>query len=188
VGGEREIPLNARVIAATNLSLPDAVSNNKLRADLLYRLAVFHIELPALRQRGDDVHLLAHYFLSRLNRATGTNKRLSSDSLQYLRDHSWPGNVRELYNTVQRAFILSDGVLDLRSGAAYGPCIECGTSASDEDVGVRFKPGMSLSEIERVVIKETLSSCGGNKTRTAAILGISLKTLYNRLNEYEALQ
>jgi two-component system, NtrC family, response regulator HydG len=187
VGGEREIPLHARVIAATNLSLPDAVSNNKLRADLLYRLAVFHIELPALRQRGDDVHLLAHYFVSRLNRGAGTNKRLSADSLQYLRDHSWPGNVRELYNTVQRAFILSDGDLDLRSGAAYGPCIECAAS-SDDEAGVRFKPGMSLSEVERVVIKETLNSCGGNKTRTAAILGISLKTLYNRLNEYEALQ
>jgi DNA-binding NtrC family response regulator len=106
--------------------------------------------------------------------------------MQYLHDHSWPGNVRELYNTVQRAFILSDEELDLRSGAAYGPCIEF-DSASPES-GVRFKPGMSLAEVERAVIHETLNSCGGNKTRTAAILGISLKTLYNRLNEYRALQ
>ena len=186
VGGERDIPLHARVIAATNLSLPHAVSNNKLRTDLLYRLAVFHIELPALRQRGDDVELLARYFLARLNRGARTQKRLSADSLEYLRDYSWPGNVRELYNTVQRAFILCDSELDLRSGAAYGPCIECDHSAAE--TGVHFKPGMSLAEVERAVIHETLNSCAGNKTRTAAILGISLKTLYNRLNEYSALQ
>ena len=187
VGGDREIPLHARVIAATNASLPDAVTHNKLRADLLYRLAVFHIEMPALRVRNDDVELLARYFLGRLNRAAHTNKTLSDDSLHYLRDHSWPGNVRELFNTVQRAFILSDEDLDLRSGAAYGPCIECEV-ATPETEGVRFKPGMSLAEVERVVIHETLNSCAGNKTRTAAILGISLKTLYNRLNEYRALQ
>jgi DNA-binding NtrC family response regulator len=186
VGGEREIPLHARVIAATNASLPDAVSHNKLRADLLYRLAVFHVEMPPLRSRGDDVELLARYFLSRLNRAAHTSKALSDDSIGYLREHSWPGNVRELYNTVQRAFILSDHELDLRGGAAYGPCIECDSAPSD--AGVHFKPGMSLAEVERVVINETLSSCAGNKTRTAAILGISLKTLYNRLSEYRALQ
>jgi two-component system, NtrC family, response regulator HydG len=186
VGGEREIPLHARVIAATNASLPDAVSHNKLRADLLYRLAVFHVEMPPLRSRGDDVELLARYFLTRLNRAAHTTKSLSEDSIRYLREHTWPGNVRELYNTVQRAFILSDAELDLRGGAAYGPCIECDSTPADE--GVRFKPGMSLAEVERAVINETLSSCAGNKTRTAAILGISLKTLYNRLSEYRALQ
>lgn len=184
VGGDREIPLHARIIAATNLSLSDAVANNKLRPDLVYRLAVFHIELPSLRQRADDVDLLARYFLARLNTGAGVQKRLSEDSLHYLRDYSWPGNVRELYNTVQRAFILSDEELDLRSGAAYGPCIE----SEPQTTGVRFTPGMSLSEVERVVITETLSNCAGNKTRTAAVLGISLKTLYNKLNEYRALQ
>lgn len=185
VGGDRDIPMSARVIAATNASLSEAITHNKLRTDLLYRLAVFHIELPALRQRADDVQLLARYFLFRLNRGARTEKRLSADSLQYLRDHAWPGNVRELYNTVQRAFILCDGELDLRSGAAYGPCLDAEPAAEH---GVHFKPGMSLAEIERRVIHETLNSCAGNKTRTAAILGISLKTLYNRLNEYSALQ
>jgi transcriptional regulator with PAS, ATPase and Fis domain len=185
VGGDHEIPLHARVIAATNRSLNDAVSNNHLRADLLYRLAVFHVALPALRQRGEDIGLLARSFLERLNRADGTSKRFSSDSLFYLRDHTWPGNVRELYNTVQRAFILSDDELDLRSAAVYGPCVD---ASPQTDGAVAFKPGMSLSEVERIVITETLKRYSGNKTRTAAVLGISLKTLYNRLNEYRALE
>ncbi len=187
VGGDRDIPMHARVIAATNVSLPEAVSNNKLRTDLLYRLAVFHIELPALRQRDSDVQLLARYFLARLNRGAHTQKHFSADSLQYLLDYSWPGNVRELHNTVQRTFILCDDELDLRSGAAYGPCIETEPPPA-AGAGVRFKPGMSLAEVERAVIHETLNSCAGNKTRTAAILGISLKTLYNRLNAYSALR
>jgi DNA-binding NtrC family response regulator len=185
VGGDREIPLHARIIAATNRSLNDAVSNNHLRADLLYRLAVFHIDLPALRHRGDDVDLLAHDFLARLNRADGTHKRLSADSYAYLQDHNWPGNVRELYNTLQRAFILADDELELRSAAMYGPSID---SQHAVDSALAFKPGMSLSEVERLVIVETLKCFSGNKTRTAAVLGISLKTLYNRLNEYRALE
>jgi two-component system, NtrC family, response regulator HydG len=184
VGGDREIPLHARVIAATNRSLVEAVSRNHLRADLLYRLAVFHIEMPPLRQRGADVDLLARHFLQRLNEADGTRKRMSHDSLAYLHEHGWPGNVRELYNTIQRAFILSDTELDLRSATTYGPRVH-GAAAADE--AVTFQPGMSLCAVERVVIMETLKRCGGNKTRTAAVLGISLKTLYNRLNEYRAL-
>src|SRR5690606_25885305 len=114
VGGDRDIPLHARVVAATNRSLPEAVSCNHLREDLLYRLAVFHIETPPLRARADDVDLLARHFLARLNESEGSRKRLSCDSLSYLREHRWPGNVRELYNTVQRAFILADHELDLR--------------------------------------------------------------------------
>jgi transcriptional regulator with PAS, ATPase and Fis domain len=185
VGGDREIPIHARVLAATNRSLNDAVANNHLRADLLYRLAVFHIDLPALRHRGEDVCLLAGQFLARMNRADGTDKRLSMDSMVYLRTHAWPGNVRELFNTVQRAFILTDDELDLRSAATYGPSVD---NAASDDGTVAFRPGMSLSDIERIVITETLKRFSGNKTRTAAVLGISLKTLYNRLNEYRALE
>jgi DNA-binding NtrC family response regulator len=184
VGGDRPIPLQARVIAATNRRVAEAVLHNHLRADLLYRLAVFHIETPPLRLRGADVDLLARHFLDRLNAAEGTSKQLSLDSVDYLHEHRWPGNVRELYNTIQRAFILTDGELDLRRATGYGLRVD-GTAAADE--AVTFRPGMSLSEVERVVIKETLKSCSGNKTRTAAVLGISLKTLYNRLNEYRAL-
>jgi DNA-binding NtrC family response regulator len=185
VGGDRDIPLHARVIAATNRSLSEAVARNHLRTDLLYRLAVFHIETPPLRQRGADVDLLAQHFLERLNQADDTYKRLSYDSIAYLHEHSWPGNVRELYNTIQRAFILADTELDLRSATTYGPRVHGNAASSD---AVTFRPGMSLSEVERVVITETLKRCAGNKTRTAAVLGISLKTLYNRLNEYRALE
>lgn len=185
VGGDREIAVQARVIAATNRPLAEAVSRNHLRADLMYRLAVFHIESPPLRQRGQDIDLLAHHFLDRMNQAEGARKRLSYDSINYLHEHSWPGNVRELHNTLQRAFILADSELDLRSATTYGPKVNARPATDDV---VTFRPGMSLSEIERIVIMETLKRCAGNKTRTAAVLGISLKTLYNRLNEYRALE
>lgn len=185
VGGEKQIPLHARVIAATNRRVSEAVSHNHLRADLLYRLAVFHIESPPLRQRGADVDLLARHFLHRLNSADGTNKRLSLDSVNYLHDYKWPGNVRELYNTIQRAFILADNEVDLRRATTYSLRLD---PTHNGDEAVTFRPGMSLSEVERVVITETLRSCSGNKTRAAAVLGISLKTLYNRLNEYRALE
>ncbi len=186
VGGDREIPLQARVIAATNRSLADALAENKFRADLLYRLAVFHLSIPPLRRRGDDVYLLARSFLQKLNDAEGLHKGFSSDSLRYLSEHSWPGNVRELYNTVQRAFILADDELDLRAASDYGP--ELGEMGIVEDAPVAFRDGMSLAEVERCVILETLRRTAGNKTKTAAVLGISLKTLYNRLNEYKALE
>lgn len=185
VGGDRDIPLQARVIAATNRSLPEALSENRLRADLMYRLAVFHIRIAPLQQRADDVYLLADSFLEQLNAAAGVERRFSGDSLRFLREYHWPGNVRELYNTVQRAFILADPQLDLRAANSCGPLAD---AIRAEDCSVTFRPGMSLAEIERVVIGETLKHCSGNKTRTAAILGISLKTLYNRLNEYRALE
>lgn len=185
VGGDHDIPLHARVIGATNRALRDAVSDNRLRADLLYRLAVFHLDAPPLRQRGNDVELLARHFLEQLNDVAELRKRLSLDSLAYLHEHSWPGNVRELHNTVQRAFILADDELDLRGATTYGPNV---VTAPQPRGDVAFQPGMSLSAVERLVITETLRHCDGNKTRTAAVLGISLKTLYNRLNEYRALE
>ncbi|MFL6618868.1 MAG: sigma-54 interaction domain-containing protein [Povalibacter sp.] len=185
VGGDRDIPLHARVIAATNRSLPEALSENRLRADLLYRLAVFHMKLPVLRTRADDVYLLARHFLAQLNAANETNLSFSGDSWRFLREYHWPGNVRELYNTVQRAYILADPQLDLRAAISCGPLADA-PAADNGDVA--FRPGMSLAEIERIAIAETLKFCSGNKTRTAAVLGISLKTLYNRLNEYRALE
>jgi DNA-binding NtrC family response regulator len=185
VGGDRDMPLQARVVAATNRPLADALAENKFRADLLYRLAVFHLHIPPLRRRGEDVYLLAQSFLDRLNEAEGSSKGFSVDSLRYLKEHSWPGNVRELYNTVQRAFILADDEVDLRGASEYGT--EVAEPGAITDSEVTFREGMSLSAIERVVIKETLRRCSGNKTRTAAVLGISVKTLYNKLNEYRAL-
>jgi two-component system, NtrC family, response regulator HydG len=181
IGGTREIPVQARVLAATNRSPSEAVASGRLRSDLLYRLAVFHIVVPSLRERGADVDLLARHFLNRLNRSESTRKRFSSDSMQFMRENAWQGNVRELHNVIQRAFILADNELDLRAAATRTQVH--GAAPSEEGI-VTVTPGMALADMERMIIAETLKSCRGNKTRTAAVLGISLKTLYNRLNEY----
>ena len=118
VGGAQEISVDVRVIAATNRDPATAVADGRLREDLLYRLAVFPIQVPALRVRGDDIELLAQHFLDELNADAGTRKRLSHTARAFLRSHSWPGNVRELKNAVQRAFILADEALDFGGAIA----------------------------------------------------------------------
>ena len=114
VGGDQEIRAEARIMAATNRDPATAVADNRLREDLMYRLAVFPITLPPLRARGDDVELLARQFLSDLNQEAGTDKVFSERLLALLRTHPWPGNVRELKNCVQRAFILGDEEVELK--------------------------------------------------------------------------
>jgi DNA-binding NtrC family response regulator len=180
VGGDQEIRAEARIIAATNRDPAMAVADNFLREDLMYRLAVFPIDLPPLRARGDDVELLARHFLAALNTQEATSKKFSRDSLSMLRTHPWPGNVRELKNCVQRAFILSDDEVELqgltpvtRSTAGEGSCL-------------RFTIGTPLAVMEKKTIFATLDHCSGNKRRAAEVLGVSLKTLYNRLAEYAA--
>jgi two-component system, NtrC family, response regulator AtoC len=182
VGSDQETPVRCRVIAATNRDPDRAVADGKLRADLLYRLAVFPLPVPPLRERDDDVELLAHYFLASLNAEEGTSKRFSGDSLLCLRQYHWPGNVRELRNVVHRAFILATDDLELR-GVVGRPVIP--TSVGDE-LALRIPVGTNLADAERWMIIATLKKCGGNKTRAAALLGVSLKTLYNRLNAYRA--
>jgi DNA-binding NtrC family response regulator len=180
VGGDQEIRAEARIIAATNRDPATAVADNYLREDLMYRLAVFPIVLPPLRARGEDVELLARHFLAALNAEAGTSKTFSRDSLSMLRTHPWPGNVRELKNCVQRAFILGDDEVELqglspviRPAAADGGCL-------------RFAIGTPLAAMEKKTIFATLEHCGGSKRRAAEVLGVSLKTLYNRLAEYAA--
>lgn len=182
VGDDREIEVHCRVLATTSHDPRQALAEGRLRADLLHRLAVFPIVVPPLRERDDDAELLANFFLKRLNANEGASKQFSTDSLLYLRQHSWPGNVRELRNAVERAFILADGDLDLRA-AIDKPLIL--SSIGDEPV-LRIPVGTPLAEAERWMIMATLKKCGGNKTRAAALLGVSLKTLYNRLNAYRA--
>lgn len=182
VGGDGEIEARVRVVAATNRCPAKAVETGQLRADLLYRLAVFPIEVPALRDRGADIELLAQLFLDWLNDEDGGQKTFSSASRQFLREHRWPGNVRELKNVVQRAYILSDQVLDVSSAVG-------GTKpAAIDDDCVAVQLGSKLADAERSLIFATLDHCRGNKTRAAAVLGVSLKTLYNRLNEYRNVQ
>lgn len=183
VGGDRDIPVSCRVLAATNRDPARAVNEARLRGDLLYRIAVFPLYIPVLREREDDAEILARHFLAQLNAEEHTDKRLSADSLICLKQHSWPGNVRELRNAVQRAFILADEQLQLRSVVSKPMVV----SVMSDARALRIPVGTALAEAERWMIVATLKECGGNKTRAAALLGVSLKTLYNRLNEYRAL-
>ncbi len=180
VGGDTEIEVKVRVLAATNRCPDQAVKAGLLRGDLLYRLSVIPVDLPALRDRGSDIDLLAQLFLDHLNEEGKSAKAFSADSLQFLHSYAWPGNVRELKNLVQRAYLLADGSLELGVARA----MSTSTPIQPPDDRMMVALGTSLAESERNLICATLDRCGGNKTRTAEILGVSLKTLYNRLHEY----
>jgi two-component system response regulator AtoC len=184
VGGDAEVPADVRVIAATNRDPAEAVADGRLREDLMYRLAVFPIELPPLRVRGDDVELLARHFLDELNEASGTAKTFSDAGIAALYSRAWPGHVRELRNAVQRAFILADEVI----GAEHLAIIPRATAPVCDGERLQFAVGTSLAVMERHTIFATLEHCGGNKKRAAEVLGVSLKTLYNRLTEYGSEQ
>ncbi|MGE5049692.1 MAG: sigma-54-dependent transcriptional regulator [Deltaproteobacteria bacterium] len=173
VGGDAPVPVNVRLIAASNRVPAEAVQNGKLREDLYYRLNVFPIALPPLRERAGDVLLLADHFLAELNAAQGTSKRLSATARERLVAYPWRGNVRELKNELQRAFILCDQVIEL-ADLSHG---RLGPLPPEVAVG-------SLEESERLLILRTLEQCAGDKKMAAQILGISLKTLYNRLHLY----
>jgi|KBSSwiStaDraftv2_1062776.scaffolds.fasta_scaffold00784_32 DNA-binding NtrC family response regulator len=178
VGGEEELRARVRIIAASNRDPRQAVADGQLREDLMYRLAVFPIALPPLRDRDGDAELLAEHFLQQLNDDEGTSKAFSRQAIVTIRAHRWPGNVRELKNAVQRAFILADELVDLDFAGL----------ACAEPVGncLRVPVGTPLAEMERQAIYATLDLCDGNKRRCAEMLGVSLKTLYNRLSEYQA--
>jgi DNA-binding NtrC family response regulator len=178
VGGDGEINADVRIIAATNRDPQTAVRDGKLREDLMYRLAVFPIVLPPLRERDGDTELLAEHFLQNLNVESGTSKRFSRAALTTIRAYHWPGNVRELKNAVHRAFIMAEEFVELDLAGLACPAVEgeC----------LRMPVGTSLAEMERQAIFATLDHCRGNKRRAAEMLGVSLKTLYNRLTAYQA--
>jgi DNA-binding NtrC family response regulator len=178
VGGEDELRARVRVVAATNRDPRQAVADGQLREDLMYRLAVFPIALPPLRERDGDVELLAEHFLQQLNDAEGTSRQFSRQAIATLRAHRWPGNVRELRNAVQRAFILADDVVEIDFAS-----VDCAVPVGNQ---LRLPVGTPLAEIERQVIYATLDLCEGSKRRCAEMLGVSLKTVYNRLSEYQA--
>jgi DNA-binding NtrC family response regulator len=186
VGASTEFTSDVRVIASTNRCPLQAVQTGQLREDLLYRLAVFPVDMPPLRNRGDDVELLAEHFLAELNAQRGTQKRLSALARMMLKQHTWPGNVRELKNCIERAFILCDALLEL------APLIP-GTAARDGDQAgdgerLNIRVGSRIYDMERSLIEATLDYFKGNKRRAADALGCSLKTLYNKLNGYSQSQ
>jgi len=181
VGANEAVQVDVRVIAASNRPPEQAVTEGKLREDLFYRLNVFPIALPPLRDREDDVALLAEHFLEELNKEAkdAPPKAFTKAALDRLRAHGWPGNVRELRNVVQRAYILAPndiGVDTLPLGVVEE---RLGTSLS-------IRVGTPIEEAERRMILATLEHCAGDKKKASELLKISLKTLYNRLNVYNA--
>jgi two-component system response regulator HydG len=182
VGASSEFSCDVRIIASTNRCPLQAVHNGRLREDLLYRLAVFPIDMPPLRNRGNDVDLLAEHFLSELNVAGRTQKRLSALARMMLKQHTWPGNVRELKNCIERAYILGDAVLELAPLTAGAAARE--GDALDERERLSIRVGSRIHDMERSLIEATLDYFKGNKRRAADALGCSLKTLYNKLNGY----
>jgi DNA-binding NtrC family response regulator len=197
VGGDQEIGADVRVLAASNRDLRQAVASGKLREDLMYRLCVIPVNVPPLRDRGDDAVLLAEMFLRELNEEQGEHKTLSAEGRRRIVEHTWPGNVRELKNVIHRAFVLSDDEVQIDIStfsalgqdrgeegrtAATGSAI--GTPAMSDSSVLRITVGMSLDDVERALITATLQAVGGSKTEAARLLGISLKTMYNRLHAY----
>jgi DNA-binding NtrC family response regulator len=216
VGSTVSQETDVRIIAATNRQPYQAVSSGKLREDLLYRLNIFPIDLPPLRDRAADIPLLANHFLAAISEQEGAVRRFTPAALAALVEYPWPGNVRELRNAVQRAYVMAQGevidetwlpsVGDAGGLSGWGPlggvhetlaspahaahaapAAPHESSAGPEGVpSITLPIGSSVAEAERALMLATLRHFNHHKERTAAALGISLKTLYNRLKEYAA--
>jgi two-component system, NtrC family, response regulator HydG len=178
VGGSEEVRADARIIAATHRDLWEAARQGRFRDDLLYRLAVFPLQVPPLRERREDIEPLARHFVETLNARERARKILTRRALDVLRAHSWPGNVRELGTVIQRAYILADRHIEVPAAQLAAG------SAGARGGNLRFAVGTPLAAAQRELIYATLAHFGGDKRRTARALGISLKTLYNRLEAY----
>jgi DNA-binding NtrC family response regulator len=187
IGADQEIATDVRVIAATNRDLRAAVAAGKLREDLMYRLCVIPVSVPPLRDRDGDALLLAGMFLAQLNEVNGTTKTLTAEAREQIASYRWPGNVRELKNVIHRSYVMSDDDVsvdvgsDLVTPAPGVPAVRTEVATGNE---VTIQVGTSLDLAERALILATLRSLDGSKSKAAQVLGISLKTLYNRLHAY----
>ena len=183
LGSRKEIDVDVRLLAATNQTPEEAIGRGTLREDLLYRLNVFSIQLPALRDRKEDLGLLAQYLVTQLAEKHSRPARfLSPAAISALQSHAWPGNVRELRNVIERAVIICSGEQIERHHFAPYP-IDQRQRVRNEDT-ITFPVGTPIEEVERQMIIRTLQKTKNNKTRAAELLGISLKTLHNKLNLY----
>lgn len=200
VGGGKPVPVDIRIIATSNRNLTDAVKEGRFREDLLYRLNVVNLKIPSLRDRPADILALAEHFSRKYAEINGMPERpLSADAKRELIAARWPGNVRELENTIHRAVLLASGieigVEAIRSpdgarmeGAVTVPRSSdpAARAAQTAEAVTRALVGRTVAEVERDLILDTLDHCLGNRTHAAKILGISIRTLRNKLNEYEA--
>jgi DNA-binding NtrC family response regulator len=201
VGGREIIECDVRVIAATNREPMRAIAEGKLREDLYYRLNVFAIHLPSLRERPEDVVMLARHFAEEYASRTGTPiPPLHPTAVERLLAHGWPGNIRELKNAIERAALLSAGTtvlpehlpqevgrapVERPAPAAFTPVVfQGGAQASPMAPMVALRVGVPMEEAERELIRSTLAHTSGNKTRAAKILGISLKTMHNKVKKF----
>lgn len=194
VGGTRPIKVDIRLLATSNRDLNEAVKNGDFREDLLFRLNVLNIRVPPLRERPADLEALCHHFVDRYSEANGVDVRpIGEKAMQALMSHPWPGNVRELENTLHRAVVLATGdeidtdAIMLQNGASLSPTqSEIGTGAVAAAASAAGVPlvGKTVAEVERDLIIDTLDHCLGNRTHAAKILGISIRTLRNKLKLY----
>ncbi|MBF0195468.1 MAG: sigma-54-dependent Fis family transcriptional regulator, partial [Magnetococcales bacterium] len=200
VGGKAAISLDVRVVASTNRDLKSYALEGKFREDLYYRLNVFPVQLPPLRERSGDVRLLAESFRKRfIAELARNNIPFSKRSLAALTSYQWPGNVRELENVIQRALLMAEGsevepedlMIDMPAN------FDSSVNLSEQDVGgesdeimsddneeIRLPVGTTVRRMEEILIHRTLNEVNGNRTRAAELLGISIRTLRNKLNEY----
>ena len=190
VGGGKPVKVNVRIVATSNRKMEDEVAQGNFREDLFFRLNVMTVKLPALRERPDDVPILAEFFVKKYSDANGIADRpINSEALAALKQHSWPGNVRELENTMHRAVLLTtadeigiDAILltETESGHDGQGTGEAGSGQDDQQNMV----GRTVAAVERDLIIDTLQHCLGNRTHAANILGISIRTLRNKLKIY----
>jgi DNA-binding NtrC family response regulator len=199
VGGTKPVPVNIRIIATSNRDLAKSVAEGTFREDLLYRLNVVNLRLPALRERPGDISVLADHFVRKYAAANGVPVRpISLDARRALVSHRWNGNVRELENAMHRAVLLAVGPeidveairlpdgqpLSAGSHGAAGYDSPAARAAQTADAVTRAHVGQTVAQMEKALILDTLSHCLGNRTHAANILGISIRTLRNKLNEY----
>lgn len=177
VGGTKTIKADVRVIATTNQKLEKNVREGKFREDLYYRLNVIPIFLPSLRERKEDIPLLVHHFLRKYNRQNGAKiESISSQSLALMQDYNWPGNIRELENIIERAVVMTEGKVILPEYLSL--------KVSSEEEIISRSEKMTLEEMEKRLIENTLQKMRGNRTRTAEMLGVTARTIRNKIKKY----
>ncbi len=183
VGGNEEINIDARIIAASNRDPQKAIADSRLREDLFYRLNVFPIDVPPLRERLEDIPLFSYFFLEKLNETEDKKvEKIDAEFIEVLSQYEFPGNVRELRNIINRAFIMARG--DTLTADCLPDKIQ-GARRKRSRTSVTLPLGQPMEEVERIVIEETLHMTDGDRRKTAEILGISYKTLYNKTKKYK---